>query len=66
MIDTLRGIIGVPASRRPRHHYEITVYAVKVAHLPRDNTALDPAVSSRLHSNTLTPAKIVERYERSK
>ena len=48
------------------HHYEITVYAVKVAQLPLDNTASDAAVSSQLGSNTLATAKIVGRYERSK
>jgi Raf kinase inhibitor-like YbhB/YbcL family protein len=45
------------------HHYEITVYAVKVARLPLDNTASGAAVSSQLQSNTLTTAKIVGRYE---
>lgn len=48
------------------HHYEITVYAVKVAQLPLDNTASGAAVSSELRSNTLATAKIVGRYERSK
>ena len=48
------------------HHYEITVYAVKVAQLPLDNTASGAAVSSQLRSNTLATAKIVGRYERSK
>ena len=48
------------------HHYEITVYAVKVAQLPLDNTASGTAVSSELRPNTLATAKIVGRYERSK
>jgi 5-formyltetrahydrofolate cyclo-ligase len=48
------------------HHYEITVYAVKVIQLPLDNTASGAAVSSELSSNTLATAKIVGRYERSK
>jgi Raf kinase inhibitor-like YbhB/YbcL family protein len=48
------------------HHYEITVYAVKVAQLPLDNTASGAAVSSELRSNTLATAKIVGRYERSR
>ena len=48
------------------HHYEITVYAVKVARLPLDNTAPGAAVGSQLRSNTLATAKIVGRYERSK
>ena len=46
------------------HHYELTVYAVKVARLPLDNTASGAAVSSELRSNTLATAKIVGRYER--
>jgi Raf kinase inhibitor-like YbhB/YbcL family protein len=48
------------------HHYEITVYAVKVVQLPLDNTVSGAAVSSELSSNTLATAKIVGRYERSK
>ena len=48
------------------HHYEITIYAVKVAHLPLDNTATSADASSMLRSNTLTTAKIVGRYERLK
>ena len=48
------------------HHYEITVYAVKVARLPLDNTASGAAVTSELRSNTLDTAKIVGRYERSR
>jgi Raf kinase inhibitor-like YbhB/YbcL family protein len=48
------------------HHYEITVYAVKVAQLPLDNTATGAAVSAAMRSNALTTAKIVGRYERSK
>lgn len=48
------------------HHYEITVYAVRVAHLPLDSTASGAAVSSALRSNTLATAKIVGRYERAR
>jgi Raf kinase inhibitor-like YbhB/YbcL family protein len=47
------------------HHYEITVYAAKVAQLPLDNTASGAEVSSQLRSNALATAKIVGRYERS-
>ena len=47
------------------HHYEITVYAVKVAWLPLDNIASGAEVSSQLRSDTLATAKIVGRYERS-
>ena len=48
------------------HHYEITVYAVKVAQLPLDSSAAGAAVSAELRSNTLATAKIVGRYERPK
>jgi Raf kinase inhibitor-like YbhB/YbcL family protein len=47
------------------HHYEITVYAVKLAQLPLDRTASGAAVSSMLRPNTLAMAKIVARYGRS-
>ena len=48
------------------HHYEITVYALKVARLPLDSTASATTVNSALRSNALTTANIVGRYERSK
>ena len=48
------------------NHYEITVYAVKVAKLPLDNSASGAAVSSELRSNALATAKTVGRYERAK
>ncbi|HEV2099711.1 MAG TPA: YbhB/YbcL family Raf kinase inhibitor-like protein [Stellaceae bacterium] len=48
------------------HHYEVKVYAVKVAQLPLDSTASGDAVSSALSPNTLATAKIVGRYERLK
>jgi Raf kinase inhibitor-like YbhB/YbcL family protein len=47
------------------HHYEITVYAVKVAKLPLDDTASGAKVGFNLHFNTLATAKIVGRYGRS-
>ena len=47
------------------HHYEITVYAVKLARLPLDNTASGADVSAQLRSNALATANIVGRYERS-
>src|SRR5215813_9687248 len=40
------------------HHYEITVYAVKVVQLPLDNTASGAEVSSQLRSNAMATAKI--------
>ncbi|HEU0156390.1 MAG TPA: YbhB/YbcL family Raf kinase inhibitor-like protein [Stellaceae bacterium] len=48
------------------HHYEITLYAVNVARLPLDSTASGAAVSAALRSTTMTTAKIVGRYERSR
>jgi hypothetical protein len=48
------------------HHYEITVYAVKMARLPLDDTASGAAVSAELRANSLATAKIVGRYERAK
>ena len=48
------------------HHYEITVYAVKVARLPVDSTAPGAAVGAALRPDTLATAKIVGRYERRK
>jgi Raf kinase inhibitor-like YbhB/YbcL family protein len=48
------------------HHYEITVYAVKVAQLPLDASASGTAVSAALSSNSLATAKIAGRYERLK
>jgi Raf kinase inhibitor-like YbhB/YbcL family protein len=47
------------------HHYEITVYAVKAAKLPLDDTASGATVGFNLHFNTLATAKIVGRYGRS-
>jgi Raf kinase inhibitor-like YbhB/YbcL family protein len=47
------------------HHYEITVYAVKVTQLPLDSTSTDAVVGSTLRSSTLASAKIVGRYGRS-
>jgi Raf kinase inhibitor-like YbhB/YbcL family protein len=48
------------------HHYEITVYALKVPSLPLDDTASGSQVGSSLGGNTLATAKIVGRYGRSK
>jgi Raf kinase inhibitor-like YbhB/YbcL family protein len=48
------------------HHYEITVYAVKVAQLPLDGSASGTEVSTALGSNSLATAKIVGRFERLK
>jgi Raf kinase inhibitor-like YbhB/YbcL family protein len=48
------------------HHYEITVYALKVDKLPLDSNATGAAVGFNLHANMLASAKIVGRYGRSK
>jgi hypothetical protein len=48
------------------HHYEITVYALKVAKLPLDSNASGAAVGFDLGRNTLASAKIVGRFGRSK
>ena len=46
------------------HHYEITVYALKVDKLPLDSNATGAAVGFNLHANMLASAKIVGRYGR--
>jgi Raf kinase inhibitor-like YbhB/YbcL family protein len=48
------------------HHYEITVYALKVPSLPLDENAPGAQVGANLGANTLATAKIVGRYGRSK
>ena len=47
------------------HHYEITVYALKVPSLPLDENATGAQVSASLGAYTLVTAKIVGRYGRS-
>ncbi|HEV2189184.1 MAG TPA: YbhB/YbcL family Raf kinase inhibitor-like protein [Stellaceae bacterium] len=46
------------------HHYEITVYALKVDNLPLDSNTSGAAVGFNLRANTLATAKIVGRYGR--
>ena len=48
------------------HHYEITIYALKVPSLPLDETASGAQIGPGLGANTLAAAKIVGRYGRSK
>jgi Raf kinase inhibitor-like YbhB/YbcL family protein len=48
------------------HHYEITIYALKVPSLPLNETASGVQVEPSLGANTLASAKIVGRYGRSK
>ncbi len=46
------------------HHYEITVYALKVPALPIEAAGPGPALASQLASDALATAKIVGRYGR--
>jgi hypothetical protein len=48
------------------HHYEITLYALKVPSLPLDATAAGAELEPDLAANTLATAKIVGRYGRPK
>jgi Raf kinase inhibitor-like YbhB/YbcL family protein len=48
------------------HHYEITVYALKVPKLELDESASGAKVGFNLHANALATANIVGRYGRAK
>lgn len=48
------------------HHYEITVYALKVSKLDLDASASGAKVGFALHANELEAAMIAGRYGRSK
>jgi len=50
----------------PPHHYRITVYALKVAHLPVAADAPPDAVRTRLRAEALARARIVGRYGRAR
>jgi hypothetical protein len=54
-----------PAGDKP-HHYIVTVYAVKVAHLPLDADASGAKVGFNLHFNALATARVTGRYGRPK
>ena len=54
-----------PAGDRP-HHYQVTVYALKVAKLPLDSSASGAMVGYYLHFNTIAKARLIGRYGRSK
>jgi Raf kinase inhibitor-like YbhB/YbcL family protein len=54
-----------PAGDAP-HHYEITVYAVKMAKLPLDETASGARVGFNLHFNALAKAQVVGVFGRPK
>ncbi|HUZ63484.1 MAG TPA: YbhB/YbcL family Raf kinase inhibitor-like protein [Acetobacteraceae bacterium] len=53
-----------PPVGEPPHHYEITVFAVKVAKLPLNAHASGATVGFVLHFNTLATARIIGRYGR--
>ncbi|MGH7094631.1 MAG: YbhB/YbcL family Raf kinase inhibitor-like protein [Stellaceae bacterium] len=46
------------------HHYEIRVYALKVATLPLNPNSPDAEIAPELRANALATAKIVARYGR--
>jgi len=46
------------------HHYEITIYALKIAQLPLDGAATDEEIGRAVLANALASAKIVGRYGR--
>ncbi len=52
-----------PAGDEP-HRYVVTVYAVKLAHLPLDADASAAKVGFMLHFNSLAAARITGRYGR--
>jgi Raf kinase inhibitor-like YbhB/YbcL family protein len=51
-----------PPAGGPPHHYEITVYALRVAKLPLDKNATAAVVSGQLRANALASAQIVGLY----
>jgi Raf kinase inhibitor-like YbhB/YbcL family protein len=53
-----------PPIGNPPHHYEITVYAVKVAKLPLGAASSGATVGFNLHFNTLATARVVGLYGR--
>jgi len=66
-----RNDLGVSAYNGPcppagdhAHHYEITVYALRLARLPLNEAASDAEIGRALQANALATAKIVGRYAR--
>jgi hypothetical protein len=53
-----------PPSGEHAHHYEITIYALKVPSLPLSSGAAAAQLGEQLRANTLTSANIVGRYGR--
>jgi Raf kinase inhibitor-like YbhB/YbcL family protein len=54
-----------PVGDKP-HHYQVTVYALKLAKLPLDSGASGAMVGYYLHFNTIATARITGRYGRPK
>jgi len=54
-----------PVGDRP-HHYQVTVYALKLDKLPLDSGASGAMVGYYLHFNTIAKARLVGRYGRPK
>lgn len=50
----------------PPHHYQLTVYALKISKLPLDADTSGARVGFQLHFNTLAKAQIVGLYGRPK
>lgn len=66
-----RNDFGTPAYGGPcppagshAHHYEITVYALKIAKLPLNANSSDAEIAQQLKADALATAKIVGRYGR--
>ena len=54
-----------PLGDKP-HHYQVTVYALKIAKLPLDSAASGAMVGYYLHFNTIAKARITGLYGRPK
>jgi len=54
-----------PVGDKP-HHYQVTVYALKIDKLPLDSSASGAMVGYYLHFNTIAKARITGRYGRQK
>ncbi|HVB17990.1 MAG TPA: YbhB/YbcL family Raf kinase inhibitor-like protein [Stellaceae bacterium] len=55
-----------PPPGDPPHHYQITVFAVKVAKLPLDAGSSGARVGFNLHFNTLAKAQLVAPFAKPK
>lgn len=52
-----------PSGDKP-HHYQFTVWALKVDHLPLDSNSSGALVGYMLHANVLAKAQIIATYQR--